>query len=56
MINILNQEEIKNSNKNTIILLNLIGNMLLRSEGLDSHLKQLVSLLAHFESLFYDND
>lgn len=37
MINILKQDEIKNSSKNTIILLTLIGYMLQTSEGIENH-------------------
>lgn len=56
VLNILNHEEYKNSQKNTVVLLNILGHMLLRSEGIDDYISQLTSMLSQYESLFYEND
>lgn len=56
MMNILTEEEIKNSPKNTIILLKLISYMLLTSEDLEHHLAQIIRLLSTYEALFLEND
>ena len=55
-MNILTEEEIKNSPKNTIILLKLISFMLLTSEDLEDHLAELIKLISTYESLFIEND
>jgi hypothetical protein len=56
VISILGQEEYKNSSKNTIILLNILGHMLLRSEDIDDFVGSITSTLSSYESLFYEND
>ena len=56
MMDILAQEEFKNSTKNTIILLNMISHMFATSEGLEGHIKEIAKVLGHYETVFYDND
>jgi hypothetical protein len=54
--NILGQEEYKNSVKNTISLLNILGHMLLRSEALEENLSIITGALSGYESQFAEND
>lgn len=56
MIDILGQEEFKNSTKSTIVLLNMISHLFLTSEGLESHVEDIARVLTHYETVFYDND
>lgn len=56
MMNILTEDEIKNSPKNTIILLKLISFMLQTSEDLEGHLQSITKLITTYEALFIEND
>lgn len=56
VLSILGQEEYKNNSKNTIVLLNILSHMLLRSEGIDQFQSSITSLLAHYEAVFSEND
>ena len=55
-VNILGQEEYKNSTKSTIALLNILGHMLLRSESLEEHLPIITKALSGYEAQFVEND
>ena len=55
VLNILCQEEFKNSAKNTITLLNIFANMLLRSEGLYEHESSITAALASYEPQFQES-
>lgn len=55
VLNILAQEEFKNSAKNTITLLNIFANMLLRSEGLHEHESSITAALASYEPIFQES-
>lgn len=55
VLNILGQEEFKNSAKNTITLLNILANMLLRSEGLHEHENSITAALASYEPQFQES-
>jgi hypothetical protein len=48
MMNILTEDEIKNSQKNTIILLKLISYMLLTSEDIEGHVPELIKLICTY--------
>ena len=48
VISILSQEEFKNSTKGTITLLNILGHMLLRSEGFEDHLGVIVATVSNY--------
>lgn len=48
MMNILTEDEIKNSPKNTIILLKLISYMLLTSEDIEGHVPELIKLICTY--------
>lgn len=56
MMDVLAQEEFKNSTKNTIVMLDMVSHMLLTSEGLEQHVKEITKVLGHYEAVFYDND
>ncbi len=55
-MNMLSQEDFKNSPKNTIVLLNIFGRMISTSEGLDNHSEVFASALAGYETQYYEND
>lgn len=48
MMNILTEDEIKNSSKNIIILLKLISYMLQTSEDLEGHLAEIIKLISTY--------
>jgi hypothetical protein len=56
IIHVLAQEDVKGSTKNTVVLLNILGHMLLKSEGLEQHIDLITATLASYEQQFLDND
>ena len=56
MMNLLQEEKIKNSSNNTIILLKLISYMILTTEDLEDHVNDLLYIVKNYEKILIDND
>ena len=48
IINMFSQQQFKNSPKNTIVMLQLMGYLLVNAEGIDQHLGDILKLLEHY--------